>query len=67
MATYEERNGNGRTRKARPLYERKRVKREEAWTRQSDYDSLTTEQKIERALAKPGKCAKELARLGYVH
>ena len=42
---------------------RREVRHEQAQTRQAEYDSLSTEQKIARAESRRGNSKKELARL----
>jgi len=43
---------------------RRERRQEQAAARQAEYDKLTNEQKVERALARPGNSARELTRLG---
>ena len=44
--------------------DRREQRRKEAAVRQAEYDALTKEQKIARAMASPGRSKRELIRLG---
>lgn len=43
----------------------RKQRQEEAAVRQAEYDALTREQKIARAMSRRGNSAKELRRLGH--
>jgi len=46
------------------LFPRRKSRRVEAEIRQEEYESLTTEQKVARAVSRRGNSEKELGRLG---